>query len=384
MSRKYYVPVEVNNQSVSEEVVAWYFPLLTSGQYLAKKVVKAYCPVLINGQSVSKLFYEAGGAPASGNWDFYETAATGFLDCHYYSYAQTITKYNNGIAYFAFMSGLSDGRGNYWYFPVTLSPDDDAVDIYADRNGQVIPYSPIVGSIVYKNKTWYYEYDSMGFYQQHQAEYPADFSPDCLLDGVPYWDDEQDWYDMDAFVSEQLLSKIYNSCLTQDYQVGETYNLNYGDIKRTIRKAFGVFIYKRIDMKSDTRYNSLVNNLETVINDLVSFVGNDKWIGISITKNFIYTTGILRIEVMAGSPSLNNKTIESKQTVDDYTHCRLGSSYVSYPRRRRVSIASDGTISYETITATGTWDVIGVRVEMSSSGGNNYYTVSSSNAGLNV
>lgn len=61
MSRKFYVPVEVNNQSVSEEAVAWYFPLLTSGQYLAKKVVKAYCPVLINGQSVSKLFYEAGG-----------------------------------------------------------------------------------------------------------------------------------------------------------------------------------------------------------------------------------------------------------------------------------------------------------------------------------
>lgn len=57
MSRKFYIPVEVNNQTVSEETVAWYFPLLTGNQYLSKKVIKAYCSV--NG--LSKLFYEAGG-----------------------------------------------------------------------------------------------------------------------------------------------------------------------------------------------------------------------------------------------------------------------------------------------------------------------------------
>jgi len=75
MSRKFYVPVEVNNQSVSEEAVAWYFPLLTGAQYLSKKIIKAYCPVLINGQSVSKLFYEAGGSSGlvvydNGTWGY--------------------------------------------------------------------------------------------------------------------------------------------------------------------------------------------------------------------------------------------------------------------------------------------------------------------------
>ena len=347
MSHKFYVPVLVNNQSVSKEVKEWYFPLLTSGQLLSKKIVKAYCAVLENGQSVSKLFYEA-GASASGNWDFYETAATGFLDDYYYRYAQTITKYNDGIAYFAFMGTLSDGRGNYWYYPITVSTDEDGTYIYAKRNGQDIPFAPQTDSVVYNNTTWYYTYDSMGYYLGHQAQYPADYSPDCYINGIPYYDYEQDWFDMETLVKEQLLAKIYDTCFATSYQSGNTYDLPLADKTKTIRKGIGIFLHLFVSIKTQPYYVTLLQNLNTIVSDLVTGSGNDPIIHLLIQYSSARDEIVLRLTHSNGSAS--NKTLSQYEGL--YYHSFVYSPAISWNGYYQITLNYNGTISRTTGSAT--------------------------------
>lgn len=377
MSRKFYAPVEVNNQTVSEEVTAWYFPLLTGNQYLSKKVIKAYCSV--NG--LSKLFYEAGGGGTRRCiWGFYsttvETVIQGYSNDVPNPYAVAVDKINTGFAFYFIMPDYEEPSYDPSHWVILLSTDYSAVQyMYDGWDGE--KRTNRTSSISYNGEVWYIG-EATPLSYTSKPQYPSDYTPDCLYD--------YDFNAGDAVLNYMFPLYIYSDDFAQNYQVGGTYNLNFGDIRSTIRRTLGIFIFKRIDMQNDTRYISLLNNLEAIVNDLMSFVGSDKWIGITITKNFIYTTGILRIEMMtAGNPSLTNKPIQSKATVDGYTSCRLGyQGAVSYPKRRRVSIASNGNISYQTITATGTWDILGVEIQMSSQGGNDYYSVYSSNMGLTL
>ena len=90
-------------------------------------------------------------------------------------------------------------------------------------------------------------------------------------------------YEMPTFTPSQndprqddmdMLNMIYSDDFVEAYQTNNYYNTKLGNVKKTFKKGFAVFLYKHIKNQYHsnkiTLYNALVNNLDSIITRLIA------------------------------------------------------------------------------------------------------------------
>ena len=219
-----------------------------------KKVIKGY--VGVNG--VPMLFYEKGGEAGTKFWLFYETLAKTFL-----TFTATDQKYNKtniGIAFFAAIHYPKESSGRFRITMIIISTDIDAVAYSTtdDPNEHISKGSVTTAS----GDKWYYA----GF-DIYLSTFNNNVNPDCYLSELEYTNITD--------ATNDLLDKIYADDFAEDYNIRTTYTAVWADREKTIRKALAIWLYKNYSFKGYNAYDTLLANLDTIINRLLTEIGSD-------------------------------------------------------------------------------------------------------------
>ena len=315
----------------------------------ARKVVKGY--IGVNG--VARLFWEA-ASKFQNFWFYYSTLAGDLIKAKYNGTATTELNQANGITFYAFVSsGIS--RGSHWYAAVAISTDSN-MNIKWKMNGSTYPSDDGGSFITDEGDEWYWEACTIGRYD-HEATYPADFTPDCFIDGNAYYDEDQDIYDYENMIKDLFLTSIYIDDFAENYRVSQRYNIVYGDVEKTIRKTIAVFLYKHIKNPYHinsailVRYNAILTNLDAIVSELLSRIGGDSHIWLQVD---LYDSNGRYITLMHGAGNdsvttiINNITEqEGYKYIENYLSQALRWSAFEF-----VKIDASGNITYESLSTS--------------------------------
>ena len=155
------------------------------------------------------------------------------------------TKTADGIVFFALAHKEPDA--NYDYV-IIFTTDSDA---YSAIN----PYMGTPSTITVNNDTWYYGMSNNLAWHDSYMLNPIG----CRL---PDYASETDLWNN---IANDLLAHIYTDDFVENYQTGVTYNVVFGDMEKTVRKALAIWLYKNISLKTYNAYKTLLTNLETMI-----------------------------------------------------------------------------------------------------------------------
>ena len=347
MAKELYIPVN----GFSKKTSKFYAPV----NGFSKEIVKAYCSV--NG--FSKLFYEkGGGGGGTGFWLFYETLANKVCQN---IWGRTFFKTQNGIAFYAIVLDTTNG----WVNPFFASTDENGVYYTSNVGG-----SGTHGSYVYNNETWYWDGFGYGF------QNPTSYSPVDSL--IKFYSGGQSPAIAAELVLNTLLPRVYSNDFAEDYQVGQTYNLRLGNIEKTIRKAIGVFLFKFVSMKGTVAYDTLLANVDTVVDNILNRCesgGYDK-----ILINIAVSSSSLTMQAMMTNLSIDSSTAYPQITyrINRNGYDFVGTNSFVKPQYQINHVFNNNgmTINEQTLTPSYNSYIIGMRVESDS--------VGSSNIGLNL
>lgn len=377
MAKELYIPVN----GFSKKTSKFYAPV----NGFSKEIVKAYCSV--NG--FSKLFYvKGGGQRKSGIWFFYstvaETVVEGKCDDIPNPIWVDVDKLDLGFAFYFIMPSQVDPYYDPWHWVVTLSPDSTAIPyMYDGWDGNKRTSQQY--TITYNGETWYLGVATpLSFVTK--PIYPTDYTPDCLY--------EYQFNAGQAVLDYMMPLQIYSNNFAEDYQVGGYYDIVLGDIETTIRKAIGVFLFKNYTLKGNTDYDTLLENIDTIINGILSRCeqGNYDKICIKVSTGTHASEAAKWIRISADLSNLdilNPSTLQPTSTIN-ITARRTANGYDSMDMRNNVrcnynisyyinnnglSIQHDGAVAPYQL-----WSNLGLNVYTQ----NNYLQVYMSNIGLNL
>lgn len=244
MARELYIPVN----GFSKKTSKFYAPV----NGFSKEIVKAYCSV--NG--FSKLFYEKGSGGGTGFWFFFETLRNKeFIEFIPDTYS--IYTANTGIVFFAMI--VAENTSEEALVPLLISTDRDAVTIQSSTGG----YYTAVGSVTVNGDTWYWN-----AWQVFVRKRIYQYSPNCLLKNKVYsWQDSQ--------VVTDLLDRIYADDFAENYRIQTKYTAVWTDREKTIRKALAIWLYKNYSFKGYNAYDTLLANIDNIVDGLLSKIQND-------------------------------------------------------------------------------------------------------------
>ena len=346
MARELYIPVN----GFSKKTSKFYAPV----NGFSKEIVKAYCSV--NG--FSKLFYEKGGGGKNVSiWDFFSTIAETIIEGNCNDIPNPIwvevDKTNAGIAFYFIMPNYPVDQSAYydpWHYVVTLSTDQSAVS-YTYDGWDGTTRSCQVSSFTYNGETWYYGYATpLSFVTK--PVYPNDYIPDCLMDY---------YYDAGTGIVDNIMPMIYSDDFAEDYQARQTYNAVFGDVEKTVRKALAIWLYKNYNFKGYAAYDTLLANLDTIIDRLLSDISNDNKVQVEVT-DVIMTSSSTRIAVRIYSTdsSLDTFSPYAKYEVGGYTY--LSASRYMYLTRSTYALIEGTGIRYNTDLSRSNLTTVGVRI----------------------
>ena len=215
----------------------------------------------------TKMLWKMGTSGANG-WKYW---ATGGVNPIRYliriensqGYGENYFKKDEQICYYA-IAKYNNGSSDQW-LPFFISPDRNAV--YGGYNGEFSTgsfseYGRVTDS---DGVEWSY---SFGYALNRDTFKPTDM--DLVLNDTVYVGFAQ----MKNAVLA-LVDKIKNITFHEDYQVGNSYNLNLADKEQTLRKALGAYLWWNVGRYSySTKVYTLSSRVEDIIADLVPTASN--------------------------------------------------------------------------------------------------------------
>ena len=317
---------------------------------VARKVVKGY--VGVNG--VARQFWGSSPTPITvGSWDHWITVPqvdmlslkrNGLI--HY-----RFSKRYGGIAYCAFAKYHQNWpySGALFYIPIIISTSADAV-IY--KESRMSTYYPVSGSIEDVNGiTWYYA-SGNGYAADDYT--PADESSVLPI----IYDSNTDILKKGA---QQLINLIYATPFQADYQIGNIYNLNATDIKRTIRKVCSTALHRHISWyPTNPAYRTFSDNVNTIIDTIMNKIATqgdeNGLIYIDIQVDNAINDTFVGLEVRHGTTTqyghnvnhVDNVRVDSKNTEYNYDSFNFA-GFVVFDWCEDVYVDNSGTITYDTI-----------------------------------
>lgn len=359
MAKKAYVGINDVARNISKMYVG------VNG--IARKVIKGY--IGVNG--IAKQFWGDSSSSNDGFWFNYSTVAEKVMQGKRYTVVPNqvqvdIYKVNSGIAFYFFVQPMEGGSIiDNW--TVLISPQNTVSYYNAVCQGQTENYNaPYSGSLAEQGDVWYYTLASPIEYD-YEPQYPADIIPNCVL------------HETVSILSNFLNNHIYADDFAEDYQVGQTYNLRVGNIEKTVRKALAVFLYKNASAwYNKAAYTSMLRNLETIVNYILTDKGNHDKMYIRIYSN---SSDTLSIIVYYSSGSVNSKEVREQSVAGGYTTYRYY-PYIQYDYYTLITFASDGNISHtaQSYTPYNMTNIIGTSIVNQS--GSTVQEVGLSNIGI--
>lgn len=346
---------------------------------IARKAIKGYCN--ING--VACVFWDDSVVPTiKGFWFLFDTDGGYIIEGKRYTVvpeqtAVDVYKINNGIGFYFFIQQTADGS-IIENITCIVAPLAISTPFRGVWQGTSHSYTT-VNTITVNNDTWYYTVGETVEYD-YKPHYPTDITPDCIVDNPSI----SELYDLDDIVSAFIDTYIYADDLTEDYQVGGQYNLNITDMALTLKKAIAIYLFKNVEYRNDSaranaNYMALLNNYETIIQNIMSFANshncNCVWIRL-IPASF--QTIYIECANKASVPVLINSEV-ANGGYTNYTNTAMDGYITIY--HYRVSF-NNGTISYtDAGTSSGKFqNTIGVKVSAYS----DYQEVWLSNTGITL
>lgn len=326
-----------------------------------------------------KMLWASGSPiPLSGSWDYWTSVQKTIVEIRRREdddVVDTIYKANKKIAYYA-MVNCEDS-----YTLIIISPIDDAVDYI--ESGVRKTYR---GTVTDVNRiTWYWS----GFqFLENRSDYYV--YPDCVMGDTVYSVNDG------AQAAQDLLDRIYAVPFWNNYEVGQTYSFDFAnstDVQKTIRKALGIYLFKNIGLYgNNAAYTQLSNNADTFISEIMTVVGDKKFIQIDSIACDSDGSGVtLWFDYNYNNSALNTKNLNLVRSDDNYGFkVFVGGSVAREDilwayTFARVRIESDGTISSSRgFTGDLSTFVIGIGLSDASSGsvvGNN---ITISNIGIDL
>ena len=354
MSKKIYTGVNGIARNVSK------FYIGVNG--VARKVKKAY--VGVNG--VARLFWDGGGSSVIPSWDFWSSVRG---DSNHYNIAmfnyQVMYKENNKIAYFGVAIIKNLNGDTVCAHPIYMSPDPDATAFaYSSSSGTDHYRTPQTSIVGYENITWYVCYFPQRLSWRISSIRPVGIlinSEDNPYEYDPTYNPDTESHQNKPFVDAiteaayDLLDRIYSVPFESDYQTGVQYTLDVTDIQKTIRKAYGTYLYRNVSHYGSSvhvEYTSLSDNADTIISNLSSRLNNS-----GLIQVFVHEYGV-EIEQANMSRVLNALLRWAKQTAHHYDYYYFITSGGDYSTSSDLEVVatidSSGNITYDAYTPTDT------------------------------
>lgn len=314
---------------------------------LSKKVVKGY--IGVNNQS--RLFWEL-AEETDGFWFFFETIAKKLMEYRRIdegtplSQKDNIYKLNTGIAFYCV---ALDGVGGACVF--TFSTDSTAID-YEDRIGSETNL-PTTGSVTLNNDTWNYAYIDL-----RPSESLTELSPNCAITEPTFVGATPA-----NIITWILNNRIYTSDFVEDYQARQTYNAVFGDRRKTLRKAIAIWLYKNYSFKGYGAYDILLENIDTIIDELLALIENDDKIQVSFSNVVMSSSSRISIQIDSTDGSLSTFRPNSKSQLGGYVYLQ-NSNYLQTTRYTYAIIESTSVppIRYFTSASSGNINTVGTRI----------------------
>ena len=295
---------------------------------VARKVVKGY--VGVNG--VAQQFW--GDSSSNTGWSFwfyYKPKNNDVLVTQQQtesSSTQTWKKTANGIVFYCLAHYVSGDNNTIYDYVVAFSTNQSA---YSSITPTMIssPYTKTING-----DTWYYGYSTnQPLHNAYRLEPIGCRLPDYIT-RTELWNS----------LPDNFLNLIYSDDFAEDYQVGHTYDLVKADIEKTVRKFFGVWLYKYEKWGAsvttlNTAHNLILQNLETVIDYIVQHAGNNDIVLINC-DSADYDEIVMY--AFYGTAPLTNITIESIDDTYEGYHCCASDSTVRYNSCSRIAFTPSG------------------------------------------
>ena len=341
MAKKAYVGVNGVARKVSKIYVG------VNG--VARKVVKGY--VGVNG--VAKQFWGDSGK----FWFFFEPTAKRIMTGSDF----TVTKAFPGIAFYAWVKGSLYGVTSY--FPLLVSTDQDGYSTAVSETNDTKPWN-----ITKNGDTWRCVIPML------PESLNASLSPQCILSNDTY-------VVIDNDVCNAILNRIYTDDFAENYQLQQYYNLNVTDIEKTIKKAFAIFLYKNIHVKSWASYSAMLSGLNTILNYVNSEKGNNTKIVINIGWQ---SNSNIQLVVYYSNDSTSNKQVTVTSSKDGYNFYNYF-DYLTYNTYTRIVFDSSGNVSHNYGSFTGNLsNIIGADVGTTTVSSTSVKTIILSNIGITL
>lgn len=307
---------------------------------VARKVIKGY--VGVNG--VARVFWD-GGRIVGGFWFFYKTANNDVLITRTNSGGTAnFKKYTNGITFFFMARTKSpDGTLSSVYRVGFLSTDSNAVDC------RMIPSDAGMwtGSLQHNGDTWYYRYS------EYTPGVHSTFVPSGCILNKAYTLTQESLPTLPAEIVTDVLERIYTNDFAEDYQVGQTYNLPAADIEKTVRKAIAIFLFKNAPLIANRNsYQSVLSNVETIVNHVLNDKGNYDKIHIVLT---IPNDTDIWCTVYYSNDSVSNVTLSAYGSGVE-TAYKLFTFYnptIQYYKYTQIRFLSSGSVTHQSASYTG-------------------------------
>ena len=275
-----------------------------------------------------KMLWVDGTPVVSGSWDYWKSVSGLLIRIRrkeYHTILEEINKVNNKIAYYAMCF-----CGNN-FTPLVISPDVNAVTFSADSRTYTSR-----GTITDVNgNTWYWS----GFQiMYNKSDYYCD--PDCMLNDTVYGLNDG------AQAAQDLLDKVFCVPFHEDY--GNTqYVLNITDKRKTIRKAFGLWLAFNISKSNWAVVSYISDNVDSIISDILTTVASDTNVRVWIW----YTRNGAEIWLFYGTTSIINAWMAGKESprgLEFYHASSLAPQPFSNLRKMVYSSAGSPTITDST------------------------------------